>query len=88
MEERFAYVIRLVKEGYMLPHTRVFVDQHVADKYFDQDLRYYTDKGWCVDDEKDPCGDNLARKATLVKRQDGKYESMSLLMEIYEIIKK
>ena len=45
MEERFAYVIRLVKEGYMLPHTRVFVDQHVADKYFDQDLRYYTDQG-------------------------------------------
>lgn len=88
--EQYVYIIRLETEEYKLPHVKAFLDRKLADEYFDNDVKFYRKKGWDVDDDKSYCGGvYVVRRANMVKKtEEGKYEHMALLLEIFEIIKK
>lgn len=88
MGEQYAYIIRLLDEEYTAPHVEVFVDSMVADKHFNDGVKFFVKKGWSVDDEKDICLDKVIRRATMVKREGEKYYRSTLVMERYEITKK
>jgi DNA-binding IclR family transcriptional regulator len=82
------YLIRLVKEDYAQPHATAYVEEHVARDHFRQDVRYYRQKGWSVDEEEVSCGVNVIRRAEMVRKGDEGYERAMLLLEQFPIIKK
>lgn len=86
--ERYVYIIRLVKEDYSLPHTKVFVDKDLADRYFDNDLKYYRKKDWDVSDSGEICVGTTIRRATMRKKTNEGIDNATLIMETFEIIKK
>jgi len=88
--EPYVYLIRLETEEYTLPHVKAFIDRRLADEYFDNDVKFYRKKGWDVDDDKNYCGGMyVVRRAGMTrKNEEGKYEHMALLLEVFEIIKK
>lgn len=89
-QEQYVYMIRLEKEDYHLPHIKAFLDRQLADEYFDSDVKFYRKKGWDVEDDKSYCGGvYVIRRANMMKKNDeGKYEHMALLLEVFDIIKK
>ena len=89
-QEQYVYMIRLEKEDYHLPHIKVFLDRQLAGEYFDSDVKFYRKKGWDVEDDKSYCGGvYVMRRANMTKKNDeGKYEHMALLLEVFDIIKK
>ncbi len=88
MDERYAYIIKMVKDEVTQPRTTVFVDRELADEYFDRDVEYYRLKGWAVEDEKFECGTNILRRATMLRLVDGEYTACNLIMEIHEIVRR
>ena len=90
MGEQYVYFIRLENEEYTMPHAKAFLDKHLANDYFDRDVKFYRKSGWDVDDNKNYCGGvYVVRRANMVKRnEEGKYEHATLLLEVFEITKK
>lgn len=86
-EEQYVYLIRLIKEEYVLPHTTAFISKNLCDEYFEKDLKYYRKTGWEVDDNKNYCAANIIRRAYMTKKEGDKYEHMTLVMESFEIVK-
>ena len=88
MGEQFVYLIKLLKDDYELPHVKAFVDKDVADFYYKKDLIYYRKQGWEVEEDNNVCGVYASNRAMMTRTTKEGYETATLLMERYEIIKK
>lgn len=89
MGEQYIYLIRLINNDYTMPHIKPFLDKDLAWESFDSDVKFYRKNDWTVDDNKNECGSGSLRRAYITKRNnDGVYESMTLVLERYDIIKK
>lgn len=88
MEEQYVYLIRLIKDDYVQPHTTAFIEEQVARDYFKKDIKYYRQRGWSIDEEELSCGVNVVRRATMTKKGDEGYEQATLVLEQFPIIKK